>query len=407
MNRLIALPLELRLALLLLAGSLLGYLAARAWLAMRDSPRPQGAKFWVPTVLVVLLYGTGLPTLYWWQVDQQRLKPPNPVVFLPNAQAVEVRLPDIPVNVVHAQFAVHAAFIWLMLLASVIDIDEQIIPDAITIPGTLLGLLLAAVYPWAMLPVGETFPFAGRIVGDIGFLKLTSPGPWPPTMTGFPNVGPILLAIGCWSLWCFGLMERTWYSRRGWRRAFGLMLARLVRAASTRVILLMWIAGGLAIAGVWYAAPETPWTGLLTALVGMAAGGLLIWLVRIIAGPVLGREAMGFGDVTLMAMIGAFLGWQSCLVVFFLAPMVGLVAGVVVLILGRGNVIPYGPFLCLGALATILFWPPIWAYLDNVLTTLGIIVPLLVLIALAAMIPLLFLVRAVKDLFRWMAGAKD
>jgi len=54
----------------------------------------------------------------------------------------------------------------------------------------------------------------------------------------------------------------------------------------------------------------------------------MIWSVRIIGGWSLGREAMGFGDVTLLAMIGTFLGWQACLLVFFLAPFAGIVIGV-------------------------------------------------------------------------------
>ena len=98
------------------------------------------------------------------------------------------------------------------------------------------------------------------------------------------------------------------------------------------------------------------WQGLLTALVGMAASGGLVWLVRIIGTVVLRREAMGFGDVTLMAMIGAYLGWQPCLVVFFLAPLAGLMVGVLRLILSRDREIPYGPFLCLATLFLIVRW---------------------------------------------------
>ena len=84
----------------------------------------------------------------------------------------------------------------------------------------------------------------------------------------------------------------------------------------------------------------------------MAGAGGLVWAVRIIGAIVLRREAMGFGDVTLMAMIGAFLGWQPCLVIFFLAPFAGLVVGVLRLILFRDREIPYGPFLCLAALGS-------------------------------------------------------
>ena len=92
----------------------------------------------------------------------------------------------------------------------------------------------------------------------------------------------------------------------------------------------------------------------------MAASGGLVWLVRIIGTAALHREAMGFGDVTLMAMIGAFLGWQPCLVIFFLAPFAGLVVGVLRLILFRDREIPYGPFLCLATLLLIVRWHAIW-----------------------------------------------
>ena len=101
---------------------------------------------------------------------------------------------------------------------------------------------------------------------------------------------------------------------------------------------------------------------LLSALVGMAASGGLVWAVRVIGTAVLHREAMGFGDVTLMAMIGAFLGWQPCLIIFFLAPFAGLVIGVLRLILFRDREIPYGPFLCLATLVVIVGWAAVWNY---------------------------------------------
>ena len=69
---------------------------------------------------------------------------------------------------------------------------------------------------------------------------------------------------------------------------------------------------------------------------------------------------MGFGDVTLMAMIGAFLGWQAGLLVFFLAPFAGIVLGLLVVVLRRDSEIPYGPFLCLGAVAVLVFWASFW-----------------------------------------------
>ena len=61
----------------------------------------------------------------------------------------------------HCQYFAHATLIALMLAASLIDADEKTIPDAITVPGALLGLLLAAVCPWSLLPDARCCPTAG------------------------------------------------------------------------------------------------------------------------------------------------------------------------------------------------------------------------------------------------------
>jgi hypothetical protein len=94
----------------------------------------------------------------------------------------------------------------------------------------------------------------------------------------------------------------------------------------------------------------------------MLVGGGLVWIVRILASAVMHREAMGFGDVTLLAMIGAFLGWQAAIVVFFLAPFAGIVYAIGRLLWRGEKEIVYGPFLCLGAVVTVLFWPAIWRF---------------------------------------------
>ena len=86
---------------------------------------------------------------------------------------------------------------------------------------------------------------------------------------------------------------------------------------------------------------------MLTSLIGMAATGGLVWGVRLIGSFSLRREAMGFGDVTLMMMIGTFLGWQAGPILFFLSPFAAIVIGLAQLIFRRDDVIPYGPFLCL------------------------------------------------------------
>ncbi len=68
---------------------------------------------------------------------------------------------------------------------------------------------------------------------------------------------------------------------------------------------------------------------------------------------VLRMDTMGGGDVKLMAMVGAFMGWKLALLSFFLAPFFGAVYGVIEKIRTKDSIIAYGPFLILGALVSL------------------------------------------------------
>lgn len=116
----------------------------------------------------------------------------------------------------------------------------------------------------------------------------------------------------------------------------------------------------------------TAWDGFLVGLYGLLIGGGVIWAVRIFGRIVFRREAMGFGDVTLMAMIGAFLGWQIIPPALFLAAILGLVHAFLKVLntirkflSGRGlssadREIPFGPYLSMAALLLMLGWEPFW-----------------------------------------------
>ncbi len=354
------------------------------WLGLRREASIHGTAFWLRPMLVEVVMAAATPGLYWWEVGRQALVAPG--VAPPTAA------------VLHAQYACHLVLMLLMLAGSLIDADEKIIPDTITLPGTLFGLVAVAVFPWVLLPdVARPMPLSGP-GGPLGlipcdFLRLSSPAAWPQRLGGAPLWGPLLVGLGCWWLWCVALAPRTWYSRHGWRRALQLSLARLLRDRSTRRIAALGLAGSVAVAAVWWGGGPH-WQGLLTALVGMAAGGGIIWLVRIIGTAALGREAMGFGDVTLMAMIGTLLGWQACLIIFFLAPFAGLVVGLASLLLHRQPEIPYGPFLCLATAVVIVRWAAVWDWALPIFA-LGVFVPLVVLVGLAMMGGMLSLWRRI------------
>lgn len=122
---------------------------------------------------------------------------------------------------------------------------------------------------------------------------------------------------------------------------------------------------------------ETAGAGFLIGIIGLIAGGAMIWAVRIFGEIVFRREAMGFGDVTLMAMIGSFLGWQILAPVLFLASVLGLTQGLykgirwLVKIVSGGKSrstdreIPFGPYLSMAAVMLMLAWPWMYQWLDS------------------------------------------
>lgn len=100
--------------------------------------------------------------------------------------------------------------------------------------------------------------------------------------------------------------------------------------------------------------------GLLVSVVGLLVAGGVTWGVRLLGYFVLRREALGFGDVILMALIGSFLGWQPALIAFVLAPAFAIAALPIQLLAHRDRYIPYGPYLSLGALAVLMSFRWLW-----------------------------------------------
>ncbi len=94
---------------------------------------------------------------------------------------------------------------------------------------------------------------------------------------------------------------------------------------------------------------------LLNSFLGVLAGGGLIYAMGIFGGVLFKKEAMGGGDVKLMAMLGAFLGWRLIILTFFLAPFFGSIVGIIVKIRNKQDIIPYGPHLSLAGIVAILW----------------------------------------------------
>ena len=97
---------------------------------------------------------------------------------------------------------------------------------------------------------------------------------------------------------------------------------------------------------------------ILRSVTGLVVGGGVFWLIRILGRRVFKKEAMGFGDVKLMAYIGALLGWKIVLLTTFFASLLGSMVGLSLIVTGKaelGSRLPFGPYLCVGAVTSFLF----------------------------------------------------
>jgi len=98
------------------------------------------------------------------------------------------------------------------------------------------------------------------------------------------------------------------------------------------------------------------WKGSLAVSVsGALTGAGLIYLTGVLGKLAFKKESMGGGDVKLMAMLGAFLGWRMAILIFFLAPFFGSPAGVYLKFKKKTDIIPYGPYISIASFVTMIW----------------------------------------------------
>lgn len=248
-----------------------------------------------------------------------------------------------PLALLHWRYALHMVLIVALIMATFIDFDLKIIPDTVTLPAMAVGLL----------------------------------GNW---LLGQVYVVPL------------------WYQTPAMAAGLPLEIRRFYDSRPGHSPLPGWLAAWLTETGVpdWMTAHPL-WHGLAVSVAGIVVGGGIVWGVRIAGEWGLKREAMGFGDVVLLAMIGAFIGWQGAITVFFLAPLCALLAVVIALAFRFDREIPYGPYLSLATLILLLGWRWIWPSVEAILT-LGPFLPLAGILLFAALCGMLYVVRVVQAL---------
>lgn len=98
---------------------------------------------------------------------------------------------------------------------------------------------------------------------------------------------------------------------------------------------------------------------IANALLGAVAGFALLWVVGALGSWMFKEEAMGGGDIKMMAMVGAFVGWQGVLLTIFLGAVLGTLVFVPLSFFDRKRLVPFGVFLSIGAAVTWLAGPGI------------------------------------------------
>ena len=226
---------------------------------------------------------------------------------------------------------------------------------------------------WLLWPLQSFFATASTIVDEWPIPQLG----WPATMASFGGLGGVLIGIG---LLRSGLLRYSFddyeaYVEEGetladYPHARREMLVEIVFLLPCMIGIAMgWLLG--VNLGSASGMPSGPWMALGASIGGWLVGGGIVWVVRILGTLAFGREAMGMGDVHLLACIGAAFGWIDPLLAFFIAPFSGLMWILVRAVGGRvlgglSRELPYGPHLAI-AVAIMVFLRPVILEIGHVL----------------------------------------
>lgn len=273
-------------------------------------------------------------------------------------------------------YAGHIVLVCVLLACSLIDGEHWIIPLSVSYTAAIVAVVLSMVWPY----------YLGGVTGD--FWRLA---PYATAATAAAAVGAgVGLLIGFLLLGC-GVIKSSFAEEAAAEAAAAEAAAKRdgapvgqatddieinIRVVMGREVAFLAPAVVLGLACTWFFTgehaagqgwqrliAEQKWlAGLLGSVFGFMIGGAVVWLVRILGSLAFRREAMGLGDVHLMAAVGAMLGWPSATIAFFVAPFLGLGWALARLLVRGGREIPYGPFLSAGVVVVMIMHDKIMNY---------------------------------------------
>ncbi len=119
--------------------------------------------------------------------------------------------------------------------------------------------------------------------------------------------------------------------------------------------------------GLAFLLPESNW---VNSVLGILVGGGSLLIVAWVYALLTGKEGMGGGDIKLLAMAGALVGWKGALFTIFVSSAAGALIGIILMLRTRKGLklaVPFGPFIALGAVVYIFFGPALINWYFNLL----------------------------------------
>ncbi len=275
-------------------------------------------------------------------------------------------------------YTAHVSLLCGLLVCSIVDAKFFIIPLEVMWVCAGIGIVAAGVDPHPFLLQVAVAPewVAASLAAGVGlgishllvrwgylvpsFIDAVEPPLAPEPRPGAPDgatVAPSRDATAGTQV-AFG-PEHGVAPRREILREVAYLAPAALLAGATVVVLRRW-EGGMAVWGGLFDFVAHPLLGPRMAAVGAAVfgllvGGLCVWAVRILGTLAFNKEAMGMGDVHLLAAVGAVTGWFIPTVTFFVAPFLGLLWAMFLWIFRRQRELPYGPWLAGATLIVLLF----------------------------------------------------
>ena len=168
----------------------------------------------------------------------------------------------------------------------------------------------------------------------------------------YPLVEALTAALFILSFWKFGL---SWQFLSGLILLSALIVITFIDLRHQIIPDLISIPGILLGLVFSFLIPGFHW---LNSLIGVLLGGLFFYLLAWGGQLLFKKESLGGGDIKLAAMLGAFLGWQKLILVFFLSSFLGALVGIILIFAVKDfrskRIIPFGPFLALASLVALL-----------------------------------------------------